>query len=80
MRLPKSLQASVIGATYHKSMDPDNFQLKGRGMQVAQDTRNRNPAKWLSLDDDYVDWPQWDLQNYVRTDPILGISKPEVLR
>lgn len=78
-RLTPSLQARVIGATYHSRMDPDEFAQAPRGMQVWSDVLRRKPTTWLALDDDYLHWPTWCRDNLVRTHPIFGIAEPGVL-
>jgi hypothetical protein len=79
-RLPASLRDRVIGATWHSQMKPleNEWVSRPRGMQVWGDVDRRKPRAWLALDDDYLSWPVWALDNYVRTDDVLGISHPEV--
>lgn len=77
-RLPQTLQSRVIGATFHSSMDERLFQQSPRGMQVWSDVRRRQPKDWIALDDDYLDWPAWCLDKYIRTHEHLGISEPSV--
>lgn len=78
-RLTPTLQARVIGATYHSAMDPREFAAAPRGMQVWSDVLRRKPEAWLALDDDWLHWPAWCRENLVRTDEVLGISAPSVL-
>lgn len=78
-RLLPSLRSRVIGATFHSEMHEDRFVATPRGVQVLQDVLRRKPASWLAVDDDYVDWPRDWLENFVRTDEVLGISEPSVL-
>lgn len=76
-RLPGALRERVIGATYHsKMMGPVEFYGAPRGMQVWGDVVKRKPKDWIALDDDYLHWPKWCLDKYVRTDEIEGISHP----
>lgn len=77
-RLPPSLKSRVIGATFHTWMDEDEFTNLPRGVQVWNDVVRRKPETWLALDDDYLDWPTWCLDNYVRTHETEGISEPAV--
>ena len=77
-RLSLPLRQRTIGATYHSTMDRWNFAESPRGMQVWRDVLRRQPRDWLALDDDYLDWPIWCLDKYVRTHPEKGISEPEV--
>jgi hypothetical protein len=77
-RLPPSLRDRVIGATFHSQMIEALFVDAPRGMQVWSDVNRRHPKDWLALDDDYLHWPKWCLENYVRTDEVAGISEPAV--
>ncbi|WP_177218878.1 HAD domain-containing protein [Polaromonas sp. OV174] len=48
-RLPPSLQARVIGATFHsRHMNDDEFTGLARGQQVYEDVLRRRPRKWLA--------------------------------
>lgn len=79
-RLPMALRERVIGATFHSKMDPVEFYGAPRGMQVWGDVVRRKPAAaWLALDDDYLHWPKWALEHYVRTHEIEGISNTAVM-
>ena len=77
-RLPPSLQARVIGATYHTEMHEGAFARLPRAQQILDDVERRQPSDWLALDDDYCDWPPEHRHRLVRTDPEEGISAPEV--
>lgn len=77
-RLPYGLRARVIGATYHSSMDPNEFYAAPRGMQVWSDVLRRQPRDWLALDDDYLHWPTWCRDKYIRTHAYEGLSDPAV--
>lgn len=77
-RLPQALSERVIGATFHSRMIEALFIDAPRGMQVWSDVERRHPKDWLALDDDYLHWPKWCLENYVRTDEVAGISAPLV--
>lgn len=79
-RLPLSLRNRVIGATFHSQMDKHLFRQSPRGMQVWADAIRRRPRDWLAIDDDYLHWPAWCRDKYIRTDEQLGISAPNVLR
>lgn len=73
------LRARVIGATFHSRMDEADFASEPRGIQVWSDVLRRKPRDWLALDDDYLHWPAWCLDKYVRTDKHEGIREPQVL-
>ena len=77
-KLPPSLRARVIGATFHSAMDKHQFEQEPRGMQVWNDVLRRHPKAWLALDDDFLNWPAWCLDQYVKTNEQDGISDPLV--
>jgi hypothetical protein len=77
-RLPPSLRERVIGATFHSEMDRDPFNEAPRGMRVWSDVVRRRPKDWIALDDDYLHWPKWCLDKYVKTNEHEGISDPVV--
>jgi len=77
-KLPLELRQRCIGSTYHSAMDKFLFREAPRGMQVWSDVLRRQPRAWLAIDDDWLHWPKWALNNFVRTHPVLGISAPEV--
>lgn len=77
-RLPPSLKSRVIGATFHSKMNENNFTAAPRGMQVWNDTLRRKPKDWIALDDDFLDWPAWCIDKYIRTHEHEGISDPAV--
>ena len=77
-QLRPALRARVIGATFHSKMNELEFGEKPRGMQVWEDVLKRRPRAWLALDDDWLDWPEWCLDNYVKTHPIDGLRNQAV--
>lgn len=78
-KLSPSLQARVIGATFHRrEMRKDMFDLLPRGTQVVQDVGRRRPKMWFAIDDDTQDWPHGYLSNLVATDSDQGLSAPQV--
>lgn len=77
-RLPVGLRERVVGATFHTAMSQDTFRQLVRGRQVWADVARRLPRGWLALDDSYQDWPEWCLENLVRSDEVLGISNAAV--
>ena len=77
--LRPSLRARVVGATFHSQMNEELFTSMPRGKQVCADVERRKPRDWLALDDDYLHWPEWCLDKYIRTDEHEGISEPSVL-
>lgn len=73
--LSPSLRPRVIGATYHSSMDSRSFSHMPRGLQILQDVVRRQPAWWIALDDDGLDWPLAYSRHLVATDGDLGLGK-----
>lgn len=73
-QLRPALRARVIGATFHSRMNELEFAEKSRGMQVWEDVLKRRLRAWLALDDDWLDWPEWCLDNYVKTHLSEGIN------
>ncbi|WP_434666221.1 HAD domain-containing protein [Paraburkholderia sp. A3BS-1L] len=78
-RLPPELRWRVVGATFHRRMDPGWFRSVPRGVQVWGDVCRRRPDAWLALDDDDAGWPAVCRAHLVHTDPVLGISALAVL-
>ena len=78
--LRPALRSRVIGATFHSRMDEQLFSEAPRGMQVWSDVLRRKPRDWLALDDDWLHWPKWCLEKYVRTHEHAGLSDPAVKR
>lgn len=74
----ESLRSRVIGATFHSRMNEQEFAAAPRGMQIWGDVVQRKPLDWIAIDDDYLHWPKWTLDNYVKTHPRDGISHPPV--
>jgi hypothetical protein len=80
-QLTPSLQARVIGATFHRrEMRRDEFDLMPRGAQVAQDVFRRGPKSWFAIDDDAEGWPAWCRDNLIKTDGAYGLSDPVIRR
>ncbi|OOG58053.1 HAD domain-containing protein [Polaromonas sp. C04] len=77
--LRPALRSRVIGATFHSRMDRETFAAAPRGMQVWADVVRRQPRDWLAVDDDYLHWPAWCRDKYIRTDEREGISAAPVL-
>jgi len=75
--LPLGLRQRVVGATFDPgTMLHQAWSEVARGYQVLADVMLRRPRQWLALDDDTKDWPADILENLVKTDPILGLSRP----
>lgn len=76
--LRPALRSRVIGATFHSRINEDEFAAAPRGMQVWSDVLRRKPRDWLALDDDWLHWPKWCLDKFVRTHEHEGLSDPAV--
>jgi hypothetical protein len=78
-QLTPALQAKVIGATFHRRlMKEEEFILKPRGEQIADDVFRRGPQSWFAIDDDHLGWPGWCRDNLLRTDGARGVSDPKI--
>lgn len=78
-QLSVTLQARVIGATFHKRhMRKYDFGLLPRGVQITNDLVHRKPDAWFAIDDEYLGWPEWCRDNLIQTDGVRGISDPAV--
>lgn len=78
-RLTPSLQARVIGATFHRRvMVRQEFAQLTRGQQVAADVVRRGPKAWFAIDDDDEGWPEWCRKNLIKVDGETGISEPQI--
>lgn len=83
-RLPESLRSRFIGGTFHHRVhgsDPWNradFREVPRGLQIWADVERRKPRKWLALDDDLDQWPDWARDNLVACDGSTGLSDANV--
>lgn len=78
-RLPFELRNRVIGATFHSQMNRTEFESAYRGMQVWADVFRRRPSDWLAIDYDYLQWPAWCRDKFVRSHPERGLADPTVL-
>ena len=85
--LTPSLQARLIGATWHSHMKFDDFRGYNSGMipfdnftryqTILADATRRGNDRWLALDDNIEGWPVDQLHRVVApTDPILGLAQP----
>lgn len=85
-RLPRSLAARVIGATYHSKVHGlshetrEHFDSMSRGEQVYADVKRRRPAKWFAIDDDVDDWPQCILGHLVACNGCRGLDDEQSRR
>ena len=78
-RLPSTLQARVIGATFHsRYMNDDDFRYMPRGKQVTEDAMRRRPRGWLAVDDNDEGWPPEHKHRHILTHMYEGIGAPAV--
>ncbi|WP_052024314.1 HAD domain-containing protein [Acidovorax sp. CF316] len=78
-KLPPSLKARVVGATFHTRMNRNLFDCLTRAHQVLDDVDRRQPGAWVAVDD-ALGWPKESLPHFVACDPVAGIADPEVTR
>jgi hypothetical protein len=75
--LSASLQARVVGATFHAlHMYKEDFARLPRHRQILADAARRQLTRWLAIDDDIEGWPQSALDHLVPMPPSLGLSCP----
>lgn len=76
--LSTSLQARVVGATFHnRGMRRDEFLQLPRGVQIARDVYRRRPQAWFAIDDDDIGWPDGYRSRLVKTSSAVGLSDPK---
>lgn len=79
--LPATLQARVIGATWHRHaglLKNDRFLLS-RYVQIESYVRRHRLAHWLAIDDDAKGWPATERHHLVHcTDESSGVSNKVV--
>lgn len=74
-RLSPTLQARVIGATFHnRLMQKIEFDFMPRGMQVWSDVQRRQPTSWFAIDNDAKGWPDHCRDRLIKTEDLLGLS------
>jgi hypothetical protein len=78
-KLPPALCERVIGATFHRRMNRQEFEWTPRGQQIWDDVGRRRPAAWVALDDDVEGWPAACLDNLIAVDGATGLGDPAVL-
>lgn len=81
-RLPQSLQARVIGSTWHSSMakvwaDQVWWDKTSRHNQIMRYASRARINNWLALDDDAGGWSVDDQEKLILVDSATGISIPE---
>lgn len=84
-RLPPSLQARVIGSTWHSSMskewaDQIWWDQTSRHGQILKYVARARITKWLALDDDAEGWSKDKLNLLLLTDPEKGLTTPNLIK
>jgi hypothetical protein len=78
-QLSKSLQARVLGSTFHRrEIGKRRFDAMSRGAQVFADVQRRKPSQWIAIDNDDSGWPSQCRANLIKTQDHLGLSDVEV--
>ncbi|SDU13769.1 hypothetical protein SAMN05216296_1988 [Pseudomonas pohangensis] len=77
-RLPEAVQARVIGATYHSSMEagPDAipWMQRTRWQQIATYLVRNKTQDWIAVDDDDAGWPDDQRHRLLHCDPQTGLA------
>ncbi len=82
-RLPAGLQARIIGATYHSSMDAPtpwggpsiDWRGMARHQQILRHVRRHGVQDWIAIDDDVDDWPVSTRHRVIACDSDLGLGE-----
>ena len=77
VRLTPALQERVIDCT-HWDEHANPFAVIPRGLQVTRDVKQRQPSKWLAIDDDEDGWDV-SRSNLVLSHQYNGIADKDVL-
>ncbi|MCR5865676.1 HAD domain-containing protein [Aquincola sp. J276] len=78
--LAPSLQARVVGATFHRREHAPTRELRWhwaqmpRGVQIMQDVERRRPSKWLALDDAVGEFNDAQRAQLIACDSERGLS------
>lgn len=77
-RLSESVQARVIGATYHSALesgaDSTPWMQCTRWQQIAGYLARNKVQDWIALDDDDAGWPEDQRHRLLRCDPQTGLA------
>ncbi len=78
-RLPESVQARVIGATWHSGEakgwpDQIEWDVLSRYEQVMRYCGRARLSDWIALDDDIAGWPDDQQHRLLRCDPNTGLA------
>jgi len=78
-RLPASLQARVIGATWHSDKDAQEWETLTRYLEVLTYVdRHDLGHRWLAVDDNAEGWPDARRDQLVHTQSMAGLGDAAV--
>lgn len=83
-RLPRELQERVIGATWHRHMKRDGYDLFSdisRFQQIYLHVRRNSINKWVAIDDLHSgteEWPEGFRDHLVLCDGLIGLGDNKV--
>jgi hypothetical protein len=83
-QLPASLEARIVGSTWHSSMGKDWadsvwWDQATRHGQILKYAARSSVSNWLALDDDVEGWASGDRDKLRATTPERGISNMDTL-
>jgi hypothetical protein len=83
-RLPKGLQARIVGSTWHSSMskvwaDQIWWDQTSRHGQISRYVARANITDWIAIDDDAENWASNDLNRLLLADRNHGLTTPGLL-
>ncbi|MEE4106251.1 HAD domain-containing protein [Pseudomonas viridiflava] len=83
-RLPKGLQARIVGATWHSSMsktwaDQIWWDETSRHGQISRYVARANIVDWIAIDDDADSWANSDRNRLLLTNSKEGLTTPGLI-
>lgn len=76
--LPPALQAKLVGATWHSSVDRFIWNELTRFEQIQRYVIRHRLTNWLAIDDDDTAWPANQRHRLVHTDEWAGLGDPSI--
>ena len=77
--LHKDIQKIVKGATWHSSMNRNQWEVMSRYEQIALYVTRHSLKDWVAIDDDIVGWPGGQQHHLVATDGWNGLGERRVV-
>lgn len=77
--LPEPLSRRVIGATWHTSIDRQEWEAMTRYQQIRRYVDRAGLVNWIAVDDDAEGWADVDRERLVHTNGSVGLSALPVL-